>query len=86
MDFEAYRKAIRNAEAKGDIKASTPLSDFDLAVQFVLGQIGDKKGYPCNVTAEEIWHAMLDAGLAKFFDDCTEYAETLREEKSDETD
>lgn len=44
-----------NIVVNGTLK---PLTDYDLAVQWAVGRIGEKKGYPCYVTAEEIWQEL----------------------------
>jgi len=58
--FENFKKTVRKAEKDGVINISIPLSDFDLAVQWALGCIAEKKGNPCEATLEEIWHALPD--------------------------
>lgn len=54
-DFVEFRYIIRQGIKNGEIKLSQELSDFDLAVQYAIGQIGERKGYPNATTAEEIW-------------------------------
>lgn len=81
MTFETFKNIIRNGEAKGEIKISEPLTDFDLAVQWAIGNIGERKGYPCDITADEIWQELYPLyeadvhGVTDFLNACTEYAE-----------
>lgn len=59
IPFEEFVAIIRNGEANGEIKTSVPLSDYDLAVQWAIGSIGERKAYPCDITADEIWQEMF---------------------------
>jgi hypothetical protein len=54
-DFVEFRYVIRQGIRNGEIKVSKELSDFDLAVQYAAGKIGERKGYPMKTTAAEIW-------------------------------
>lgn len=54
VDFIEFRYIIRQGIENGEIKLSTELSDLDLAVQYAIGKIGERKGYPCKITDEEI--------------------------------
>jgi hypothetical protein len=58
--FEDFKKTVRKAERDGAIKIPIQLSDFDLAVQWALCCIAEKKGNPCEATMEEIWYALPD--------------------------
>ena len=58
MTFDEFRTIIREGERKGDIKTSIPMTDYDLAVQYAIGQIGEERGYPCEITFEEIWQRL----------------------------
>ena len=79
MDFETFKNIIRNCEAKGEIKTSKPLTDFDLEVQWAIGRIGDRKGYPCEITIDEIWQELFTLheadvqAVTDFLNDCTKY-------------
>jgi len=54
--FEKFRKNVREAEADGIFTTSKPMTDYDLAVQWAVSKVAEKKGgYPCEVTAEEIY-------------------------------
>ena len=53
--FKAFLKTIRQAIADGDIKISKELTDYDLAVQYAIAQIGKRRGYQIPMTAEEIF-------------------------------
>ena len=53
--FKKFKDTIRRGEAIGEIRTSKPLTDFDLAVQWAVGRIGKRKGYPCDITTAEIW-------------------------------
>jgi hypothetical protein len=55
MTFQAFVAIIHNGIATGAIRLSDKLSDFDLAVMFAVGRIGDRKGYPCEFTVEEVY-------------------------------
>ena len=55
VDFIEFRYIIRQGIKNGELKLSQELSDFDLAVQYAIGQIGERKGYPCKITDVEIW-------------------------------
>lgn len=59
MTFEEFKNIIRKGEANGEIKTSKTLTDYDLAVQWAMGKIGERKGYPCDITLNEIWEEML---------------------------
>ena len=54
MSFDEFVRIVRNGIATGEVKVSKELSDFDLAVNFAVGRIGEKRGYPCEMTIEEI--------------------------------
>lgn len=53
-DFIEFMNICKEGIAKGELQISKPLTDFDYAVQYAIGQIGDRKGYPLNTTTEEI--------------------------------
>lgn len=55
-DFMQFLANIRYGISNGTIKVSKELTDFDLAVQYAIAEIGKRKGYPCNVTLEEIFY------------------------------
>ena len=62
-EFEKFKQTIREAEANGEIKTTVPLTDYDLAVQWAVSKVGDRKGYPCTITPDEIWqevYSILD--------------------------
>ena len=54
-ELEEFIKTIREAEASGAIRCTKPLTDYDLAIQYVLGKIAERKGTPCECTVLEIW-------------------------------
>ena len=58
MTFDEFRTIIREAERKGEFKTSKPMTDYDLAVQYAIGLIGEERGYPCKITLEEIWQRL----------------------------
>ena len=60
MEFNEFVSIIRRGIAEGEIKLSQELTDFDLAVQFAVGRIVEKKGYPCEVTADEIYSEIME--------------------------
>lgn len=53
-EFLEFLMICKDSIAKGEVKASKELTDYDLAVQFAIGKIGERKGYPCNITIDEI--------------------------------
>lgn len=57
-DFVLFMNNIKKDIAKGTIKLSEPITDYDLAVQYAIGQIGERKKYPFDVTLEEIFEEM----------------------------
>ena len=61
MTFDEFVKIVRDGEAKGEIETPIELSDDDLAVRYAIGIIGERKGYPCEITIEEI-----DAEIEQF--------------------
>ena len=54
MSFDEFKKIIRDALESGEVKCSRELTEMDLAVQFAIGRIGDRRGYPLNTTPGEI--------------------------------
>ena len=57
--FEEFKRNVRQAEAIGIVRFSKPMTDFDLAVQWAVTKVGKKKGgYPCDMTADEIYAEM----------------------------
>ena len=64
-EFDHYRRVIRKALFKGTIKLYDPqdpnyeISDFQLLLTFAMGEIGKRKGYPCDATLEEIYYEMM---------------------------
>ena len=58
MSCDDFIKFVRDAQRTGEVKISIPLSDFDLAVYWAIGVIGDRKGYPCDISLEEIYREL----------------------------
>lgn len=58
-EFKQFLATIREGERKGHIKTSKPLTDFDIAVQFAIGKLGDEQGYPLSATPGEIQEAII---------------------------
>lgn len=58
MNFEEFKKIVRDGEKNGEIKTDVKLTDVDIAVQWAIAKIGEKKGYPCDITVDEIWQEM----------------------------
>lgn len=58
MSFVEFKKIIRHAEDRGWIRFSVPIDDYDLAIQWAIGRIGDREGYPCTITIDDIWHEL----------------------------
>lgn len=61
-EFEYFLKVVRNDMENGKIKTGKPLSDYDLMIQFAIGEIGREKGYPCDVTIDEIFEKCKTLG------------------------
>lgn len=59
MEFDEFVKTIRRGIADGEIKLSQELTDLDLAVTFAVGKIGERKGYPCEITPDEIYSEIM---------------------------
>lgn len=59
-ELEEFIKTIREAEASGAIRCKKPLTDYDLAIQYVLGKIAEREGTPCNCTVFEIWKELRE--------------------------
>ncbi len=74
MDFETFKKTIRDAEISGAIRLSKEITDFDIAVQWAVARIGEERGYPCCVTISEI-NAYLPDGYRD--DDIKEQERTV---------
>ncbi len=60
QEFFEFLSNVRNGIDNGEIKLSKPLTDLDIAVQFAVGKIGEQRGYPLNITAEEIASKVLE--------------------------
>ena len=58
IPFEDFKATIREGERKGEITSSKPITDYDLAVQWAIGCLGEEKGYPLEITAEEIYERL----------------------------
>ena len=63
MTFEEFKERIGFAIITGQIQLEpegTVLSELDMAVQYAIGKIGERKGvFPCTVTCEEIYDEIL---------------------------
>lgn len=53
-ELKEFIKIIRDAETAGLLSTSKPMTDYDLAIQYVLGQFTDERGTPCEVTINEV--------------------------------
>ena len=58
MLYTEFRKIIKQGFSSGEIKTSEPMTELDLAVQYVIGVLGELRGYPLEITPEEIGHAI----------------------------
>lgn len=58
-EFRDFIKIVRHGIASGEIRITKEMTDFDLAVQYAIGKIGEKRGYPCDVTPEEIQEQIM---------------------------
>lgn len=54
MTFDEFKQIVRDGLKSGEIKCTKELNDLDLAVQFAIGRIGDRRGYPLDTTTDEI--------------------------------
>ena len=55
MSFEDFVECIRDGIATGELKVSQELTDFDLAVQYAIGIISERKGKEkCAIEYNEI--------------------------------
>lgn len=54
MSFDEFKQIVQDGLKSGEVKCSRELTEMDLAVQFAIGRIGEKRGYPLNVTPREI--------------------------------
>ena len=80
MTFEFFKQTVRDGLKSGELKMfkdmsskepmEDDLSDFDLATQFAIGEIGKRRGYPLRVTAEDIYQE-----IAKFAPELLEVSE-----------
>ena len=52
--FSEFKERTKWGLDHGTLSVSKPLSDLDMAIQYAIGQIGDERGYPCDVTPGEI--------------------------------
>ena len=59
-EFKQFVSTVRTGIANGNISTSKMLSDFDLAVTFAIGKIGEQRGYPLTVTAEDINNKIME--------------------------
>lgn len=53
-DFEDFLVSTKKALTYGALKTKKPLSDLDIAVQYAIGLIGDREGYPMDITPEKL--------------------------------
>lgn len=60
MSFEEFRHIIREGEKDGSIKCDVQLTDYELAIHYVIGKICDTKGVPCTTTNAEIWQGLWE--------------------------
>ena len=60
ITFEEFKEEIRAGELSGEIETPEPITDYDLAVLWAVGTVGDKKGYPCEITPREIWDELFE--------------------------
>lgn len=42
-----------------ELNLSEEITDYTLAVMYATALIGQAKGYPCDVTPEDIWHSIM---------------------------
>ena len=55
MEFKEFCETIKSGMESGVIKTDRPLTEFEMAVQVAVGLIAGRKGYPCEITLEEIF-------------------------------
>lgn len=52
--YTDFRENVKQGFADGSIKTSRHLTELDLAIQYAIGYLGEQRGYPLDVTGEEI--------------------------------
>ena len=57
VSFDQFVKNVRDAEARGEIHFSKPVSDFDLAVNYAVIRISNKGKH--TFTAHEVFYEMM---------------------------
>ena len=57
IEFQHFKDTIEKGIRGGEIKfvGTGCITEFDMAVQFAIGKIGERKQYPMYVTPEEIY-------------------------------
>ena len=58
-EFDDMVKFIKDGMAKGTIKFSMDLSDFDYAVMFAIEKICERKGGKCIIDTTEIYQEVM---------------------------
>lgn len=56
MEFKEFCERLKDGMESGVIKTDKPLTEFEIAVQVAVCSIGVRKGYPCEITLEEIFN------------------------------
>lgn len=56
-EWHDFLKTIRDGFKNGELKANKELSDYEIAIQYVVG-IAHEHNYT-NLTAEMIWHLLM---------------------------
>lgn len=59
LTFDKFRLIVITGIATGELKISVELTDFDLAVYYAIGVIGEQKGYPCDISLDEIYAEIM---------------------------
>jgi len=59
LKFEEFKNTVRDGIENGSINFERPATDFDLAVIYAVGLIGDERGYPYETSIDEIYEKML---------------------------
>ena len=73
QSWEVFRKNVIDALNSGIFRVSKPMTELDIAVQYVVGVMGEKNGYPCDTTKEELCQMVVDLCGEEVFEKTEEY-------------
>ena len=60
ITFDEFKSLFRKMESDPRVEMSPKreFSDYDIAVLWAVSKIGEKNGYPCEMTIDEIWNEL----------------------------